>query len=106
MTRTCRFEMRFTKDELSDLTKKAWKAKLTNAALIRRAIRDLEVKEAPAVDVPYLLNEVRRVGYNINQILKIANAQGLVDVPQLRKALEENRRVMKEITEAYAMPEG
>ena len=106
MTRTCRFEMRFTKDELSDLTKKARKAKLTNAALIRRAIRDLEVKEAPAVDVPYLLNEVRRLGYNINQILKIANAQGLVDVPQLRKALEENRRVMKEITEAYAMPEG
>ena len=106
MTRTCRFEMRFTKDELSDLTKKARKAKLTNAALIRRAIRYLEVKEAPAVDVPYLLNEVRRLGYNINQILKIANAQGLVDVPQLRKALEENRRVMKEITEAYAMPEG
>lgn len=105
MTRTCRFEMRF-KDELSDLTKKARKAKLTNAALIRRAIRDLEVKEAPAVDVPYLLNEVRRLGYNINQILKIVNAQGLVDVPQLRKALEENRRVMKEITEAYAMPEG
>lgn len=56
--------------------------------------------------MPYLVNEVRRLGYNINQILKIANAQGLVDVPQLRKALEENRRVMKEITEAYAMPEG
>lgn len=106
MTRTCRFEMRFTKDELSDLTKKARKAKLTNAALIRRAIRDLEVKEAPAADVPYLLNEVRRVGYNINQLLKIANAQGLVDVPQLRKALDENRRVVKQITEAYAMPEG
>ena len=106
MTRNCRFELRLSKDELSDLTKKARKAKLTNAALIRRAIRDLEVKEAPAADVPYLLNEVRRVGYNINQILKIANAQGRVDVPQLRKALEENRRVMKEITEAYAMPEG
>ena len=106
MTRNCRFELRLSKDELTDLTKKARRAKLSNAGFIRRAIRDLEVKEAPAVDVPYLLNEVRRVGYNINQILKIANAQGLVDVPQLRKALEENRRVMKEITEAYAMPEG
>lgn len=63
MTRNCRFELRLSKDELSDLTKKARKAKLTNAALIRRAIRDLEVKEAPAVDVPYLLNEIRRVGY-------------------------------------------
>ena len=39
MTRNCRFELRLSKDELSDLTKKARKAKLTNAALIRRAIR-------------------------------------------------------------------
>lgn len=106
MTRNCRFELRLSKDELTDLTKKARKAKLSNAGFIRRAIRDLEVKEAPAADVPYLLNEVRRVGYNINQLLKIANAQGLVDVPQLRKALDENRRVVKQITEAYAMPEG
>ena len=34
--RNCRFEVRFTKDELSDLTKKARKARLTNAAFIRR----------------------------------------------------------------------
>ena len=37
--RNCRFEVRFTKDELSDLTKKARKARLTNAAFIRRAVR-------------------------------------------------------------------
>ena len=70
-----------------------------------RAIRDQEVKEAPPVDVPILIREVRRVGYNIDQVLKIARAQDLVDVPQLRKALEENRALVKQITNVYAMAE-
>jgi hypothetical protein len=103
--RNCRFEVRFTKDELSDLTKKARKARLSNGAFIRRAVSDLEVKEAPPVDVPMLIREVRRVGYNIDQILKIANSQGLVDVPLLHKVLEDNRTVEKVIAKAYTMPD-
>ena len=104
-TRTCRFELRLSRAELNDLTKKARKARMTNAGFIRRAIREQEVKEAPPVDVPILIREVRRVGYNIDQVLKIARAQGLVDVPQLRKALEENRALVKKITNVYAMAE-
>ena len=104
-TRNCRFELRLSKAELNDLTRKARKARLTNAGFIRRAIRDQEVKEAPPVDVPILIREVRRVGYNIDQVLKIARAQDLVDVPQLRKALEENRALVKQITNIYAMAE-
>ena len=73
---------------LSDLTKKARKARLTNAAFIRRAVCGAEVREAPPADVPALIQEVRRVGNNLNQIMKRANALGLLDVPQLRKALE------------------
>ena len=101
--RNCRFEVCFTKDELSDLTKKARKARLSIGGFIRRAVRDLEVKEAPPVDVPMLIREVRRVGYNIDQLLKIANAKGLLDVPQLRKALADNRAVEKLIVDAYTM---
>ena len=101
--RNCRFEVCFTKDELSNLTKKARKARLSNSAFVRRAVRDLEVKEAPPADAPMLIREVRRVGYNIDQILKIANAKGLLDVPQLRKALADNRAVEKMIIDAYTM---
>jgi len=104
-TRNCRFELRLSKNELSELTRKARKARLTNAGFIRRAIREQEVKEAPPVDVPLLIREVRRVGYNIDQILMIARAQGLVDVPQLQKAMAENRALVKKITNEYAMTE-
>ena len=99
--RNCRFEVRFTKDELSDLTKKARKARLTNAAFIRCAVCVAEVREAPPADVPLLIGEVRRVGYNIDQILKLANARGMLDVPRLRKALDDNRAVERMIADAY-----
>ena len=99
--RNCRVEVCFTKDELYDLTKKARKAHLSIGGFIRRTVRGIEVKEAPSADVPMLIREVRRVGYNIDQILKLANAKGLLDVPQLRKALDENRAVEKLISDTY-----
>ncbi len=103
--RNCRVEVCFTKDELSDLTKKARKARLSVGGFVRRAVAEQDVKEAPPADVPMLIREVRRVGYNIDQLLKLANAKGLLDVPQLRKALDDNRSVEKLIVNAYTMGE-
>ncbi len=102
--RNCRVEVCFTKDELSDLTKKARKAHLSIGGFIRRSVRSMEVKEPPPADVPMLIREVRRVGCNIDQILKRANSIGLLDVPQLRKALEDNRAVEKLIVDTYTTP--
>ena len=102
--RNCRVEVCFTKDELYDLTKKARNARLSISGFIRRAVRGIEVREAPPADVPALIQEVLRVGNNLNQIMKRANALGLLDVPQLRKALDENRAVEKLIADAYTTP--
>jgi len=99
--RNCRFEVRLTKDEYYDLTKKARKAGLTTGAFVRMAVAGQVIREAPSADVPELIREVRRVGHNIDQILKIANSKGLLEVPDLRKALEENRAVEKLIANAY-----
>lgn len=99
--RNCRFEVRLTKDEYYDLTKKARKAGLTTGAFVRMAVAGQVIREAPSADVPELIKEVRRVGHNIDQILKIANSKGLLEVPDLRKALEENRAVEKLIANAY-----
>lgn len=89
--RNCRFEVCFTKDELSDLTKKARKAHLSVGGFIRQAVRDLEVKEAPPADYYELIRQLRRTGSNLNQILKLANGKGLLDMPQFRKELEALR---------------
>ena len=105
MNRNCRFEVRLTNEEFRDLERKARKAKLNKATLARRAISGLEVKEAPPVDVPLLIREVRRVGYNIDQLLKRANSQGFIDAPLLRNALNENCEVSRKILAAYTTKE-
>ena len=104
LRRTLEMKIRFTRGELDDLTKKSRKAGLSREGYCRRILNGAEVKEAPPVEVPVLIREVRRVGYNIDQILKRANSIGLLDVPQLRKALEDNRAVEKLIVDTYATP--
>ena len=102
--RNCRVEVCFTKDELSDLTKKVRKAHLSIGGFIRRAVRNIEIKENPPADVPMLIREVRRVGYNIDQLLLIARARNWLSAKDLEKALESNRRAEKLIVDTYTTP--
>ena len=104
LRRTLEMKIRFTRGELDDLTKKSRKAGLSREGYCRRILNGAEVKEAPPAEVPLLIREVRHVGYNIDQILKRANSIGLLDVPQLRKALEDNRAVEKLIVDTYTTP--
>ena len=101
--RNCRFEVRFTKDELSDLTRKAQKARLTNAAYIRRAVCGAEVKEAPPGDMPALIRELRRIGCELDRLRRLAEARGMPELPELCAALEENRAAERRIVEHFAM---
>lgn len=101
--RPCGMMLRFTRAELDTLTKKARKANMSREGFCRTVLNGAVVKEAPAADVPVLLRDVRRVGYNIDQILKVANSQGLVDVPKLRKALDENHAASQAIIEAFTV---
>ena len=102
--RNHRVDIYFTKYELETLTKKVRRSGLSREGFCRRVLNGTEVKEAPPTDVPVLIREVRRVGNTLNQIMKRANALGLMDVPQLRKALDENRVVEKLIVDAYTTP--
>ena len=102
--RNCRVEVCFTKDELSGLTKKARKAHLSIGGFIRRAVRNIEIKENPPADVPMLIREVRRVGYNIDQLLLIARAKNWLSAKELEKALESNRRAESLIVDTYTTP--
>ena len=103
--RNCRVVVYFSKDELDALTKKIRKSRLSREGFIRAAVANQEVKDGPTADVPALIQEVRRVGSNLNQILKRANSIGLLDVPQLRKDLTDLRTVEKLIVNAYTMPD-
>ena len=103
--RNCRVVVYFSKDELDALTKKIRKSHLSREGFIRAAVAGKEVKDGPTADVPALIQEVRRVGSNLNQIMKRANSIGLLDVPQLRKDVADLRTVERLIVDAYTMPD-
>lgn len=99
--RNCRFEVCFTKDELSELTRKARKARMSNGGFIRHAICGVEIREAPPEDFHGLMREVKRVGSNIDQLLKLAYSKGFMDAPAIRKALEELNTTEKMLWDTF-----
>lgn len=102
--RNCRVEIYFTKTELEVLTKKVRKAGLSREGYCRRILNGAVVKENPPAEVPLLIREVRRVGYNIDQLLMIARTKNWLIVKELEKALESNRAVEKLIVDTYTTP--
>ena len=94
-------KVRFTREEMDALTEKTRQSGLSREGYCRRTLNGSVVKETPPADVPLLIREVRRVGCNIEQLLRRANSIDLLDVPQLRRALERNRAVEKLIVDAY-----
>lgn len=103
--RNCRVVVYFNKDELDALTKKVRKSGLSREGFLRKLVNEVEVKEAPNADVMALINELRRVGSNVNQVLKVAHGQGLLDVPLMRRTMEETRAAARKIVQAYTTPE-
>ena len=102
--RNCRVEIYFTKTELETLTKKVRRSGLSREGYCRRILNGAVVKEAPPAEVPMLIREVRRVGYNIDQLLMIARTKNWLIVKELEKALESNRAVEKLIVDTYTTP--
>ena len=102
--RNCRVEIYFTKTELETLTKKVRKSGLSREGYCRRILNGAVVKEAPPAELPLLIREVRRVGYNIDQLLMIARTKNWLIVKELEKALESNRAVEKLIVDTYTTP--
>lgn len=99
--RNCRFELRLSQEELDDLTKKADRAGISKADFVRKTVKGKTIKEAPPADVPLLIREVRRVGSNMDQILRFVNARSYLHIPELQRALEENRKVETMLNRVY-----
>ena len=103
MKRTLELKIRFPNDELESLTKKSRKAGLSREGYCRRILNGATVKEAPSIDSMVMLRELKRIGYNLNEVLKKANAIGLIDVPEMRKSVTEIRQAVKSIQDAYTV---
>ena len=100
--RNKKITIRLSDEEFAKFDNLVERSHMSKEGLIRRLLEGAEIKEAPPVDVPLLMCEVKRVGNNINQILAIAYTKGFLDAPKLKLALEELKAVDQLIFDAYA----
>ena len=87
--------------ELESFERKVKKAGCSREAFIRKAVAEVQIKETPPADLHKLIWEIRRVGNNIDQILMIANSKGILNIPDLRKAISDLREAEKLIVSQY-----
>ena len=97
--------VRFSRDEAQDLQKKAKKACLSEAGLIRLLLRGYEPREKPDERFYDVMRELSSIGNNINQLAVKANALGFVDAPQLKKEAERWHKFQADIKRTYLRPD-
>lgn len=97
--------VRFSRDEAQDLQKKAKKACLSEAGLIRLLLRGYEPREKPDERFYDVMRELSSIGNNINQLAVKANTLGLVDAPQLKKEAERWHKFQADIERTYLRPD-
>lgn len=97
--------VRFSRDEAQDLQKKAKKACLSEAGLIRLLLRGYEPREKPDERFYDVMRELSSIGNNINQLAVKANTLGFVDAPQLKKEAERWHKFQAEIERTYLRPD-
>ena len=80
--RSRKITLRFTEEELAALDKKAKKAGLPRERFCRRVLNDTIVQEAPPAEFSELIRQVKRTGSNIDQLLKMARANGFLQLTE------------------------
>ena len=105
MKRTVKKQFWFSKVEAQDLKKKAKKACLTEAALIRLLLRGYEPREKPDERFYDAMRELSAIGNNINQLAIKANAHGFVDSQMLKNEALRWHKFQAAIEREFLRPE-
>ena len=102
-TKNHRFEMRMTEADYAELSRQSERTKRSRSEIMYSAWKRLTVCEAPTADYFTLITELRRVGTNLNQLVKTANAVGFIDAPLRRKLVDELHRTDSMLWEAIGV---
>ena len=90
--------LRLTPDEFALLKEQSEHTGRSMSDLIRAAWKKMKIVELPPSDFSETVVQLRRIGSNLNQLNRTANA-GEVNIPEIREALSEisalDRRLSK-----------
>ena len=105
MRRIIQKHIMMTAQEAGELKKKAEKTLLSEAALIRMLIAGYEPKQAPGKEFYECMNQMSRIGSNINQIAARANSTGQIDAVWLEQEVDRLQKLQAKIEMKVLLPE-
>lgn len=97
--------VRFNRKEAQDLEKKAKKACMTEAGLIRLLIRGYEPREKPDDRFYDVMRELSSIGNNINQLAAKANTLGFIDTPMLKSEADKWNKFQSQVEREFLRPD-
>ena len=72
---------------------------------IRQLLVGYKPKERPPEEFYNAIKSIRLIGNNINQIARMANARGVIDVPHFNKEVDKLDQLIIDIKNKYLRPE-
>ena len=103
-SRNVKIQIWLNKREAENLQKKAKRSHISVASYIRHLINDLVPQDAPPPDYYAMMQQLYRIGNNLNQIAQKAHTLNVIDVQRYDTAVSQFEAVVKEITAAVLQP--
>ena len=103
-TRKIQKIFRFNEHEVACLKTSAERAGLDESTYIRFLIMGYDLREKPDERFYDVMNQMRAIGNNLNQIAHRANYQQYVDVYYYKREYEKWNKFMLEVKEKFLSP--
>ena len=104
--RIVQVHFRVTHNEFESIKKNSEESGLTLSEYCRRALTGERIVAAPPADFYVLIREIKRVGSNINQILRKINILGTAHSLELERCATQLHEVLDLIYQTYRPRKG
>ena len=102
--RNYEIKIRLTQAEMVHLNRLVNGSKLSREAYLRQLISGVVPQDAPPPDYFSMMQQLYRIGNNLNQIAQKAHTLNVIDVQRYDAAVSQFEATVKEITAAVLQP--
>lgn len=105
MKRNIKKQFWLSREEAADLQKKAKKACLTEAALLRLLLKGYEPRAKPDDRFYEVIRELSSIGNNLNQLAAKAHSLNFIDAPKLEVEARRWGQFQLRVEQEFLQPE-
>ena len=99
--RTIKKSFYLNEDENRLLKEKCFGGLVSEASYFRMCIKDKEIKEKPDEEFYDILEQLRGIATNINQIARVANQTREIDTTSLKEFEQEVKDIISDLRKKY-----